>query len=262
MRLAETIALLTLSLLAAGCGVDPTATMSEDERVDYFQDLLVRGVAHAEIDEWPQAIEQFSKALPVADGDPVVAFGLAVAHFKSGSSEEAREWLAKIDESAPAELRGRAEYLRAKLALEDGDVEGEAAAYRRAADLDPAEPAYPYSLSQVIPRVGGPTAQQQVGALVERAAGLWPENGRLAAELAQWFLGSDDDAMRRRGVDLVVELATGLPDVEALVERGLAEFVENPGRAPVSLRRALNLLRPGKRFQTDSALLEARLAVF
>lgn len=252
---------LILIALGTGCGGDPTSRMTEAERAEYFQDLLVRGVAHAEIDEWPQAIEQFTRALPVADGDPVVAFGLAVAHFKNGDLETAREWLGTIDESAPAELRGRAEYLRAKLALEEGDVEEEAAAYRRAASIDPSEPAYPYALSQVVPRLGGPSAQDEVAALVEQAAALWPANARLGAELAQLLLGRDDDAMRRRGIELVVDLSAGQPEVEALVDRGLEEYEADPGRAPVSLRRALNLLRPGKRFQNDSAALEGRLAL-
>jgi hypothetical protein len=252
---------LIISILGFGCGADPVSRMTPEERIDRLQDLLIRGVAHSEIGEWPEAIEQFSEALPLADGDPVVAFGLAVAHFRSGDPEIAREWLDRIDETAPEQLRGRVAYLRGKLALEAGDVDGEAEAYRQAAEIDSSEPAYPYSLSQVVPRIGGAVAQEEVGVLLRRAAELWPDNGRIGAELAQWFLGRDDVEERQRGVDLVVELGTGDPDVEVLVSRGLEEFAEDPNRTPVSLRRALNLLRPGKRFQTDSASLEARLAV-
>jgi tetratricopeptide (TPR) repeat protein len=235
--------------------------LTPEERIDRLQELLVRGTAHAEIDEWPEAIEHFDEALSLADGDPVVAFGLAVAHFKSGAPDVAREWLDRIDDTAPATLRGRAAYVRAKLALEEGDVEGEAAAYRLAAEIDSSEAAYPYSLSQVAPRVSGAEAQSEVGRLLQRAAELWPENGRIGAELAQWFLGQSDVSLKQQGVDLVVGLSEGQPDVEALVSRGLEEFEADPNRTPVSLRRALNLLRPGKRFQADSAALESRLAV-
>jgi tetratricopeptide (TPR) repeat protein len=256
------VALASLGLaLLAGCGSDPVSQLSPEERTDRLQDLLVRGVAHAEIDEWAEAIERFAEALPLAGDDPVVVFNLAVAHFRNGDAEAAGGYLTRIDETAPAHLRGRAAYVQGKLALERGDAEEEASAYRRAAEIDPSDPAYPYSLSQVVPRLGGPRMQEEVGLLVGRAAELWPENGRLAAELAQWSLGRPESDIRQRGVDIVVELAAGLVEIEPLLTRGLAEYETDPERPPVSLRRALNLLRPGKRFQTDSALLESRLAV-
>ena len=252
---------LVLGLLAGNCGSDSVSRLSPEERVDRLQSLLVRGVAHAEIDEWAEAIERFEEALPLASDDPVLVFNLAVAHFRNGDAEAAREYLAQIDETAPVQLRARGAYVQGKLALERGDVEGEASAYSRAAEIDPSEPAYPYALSQVVPRLGGTGMQERVGELLGRAAGLWPENGRLAAELAQWSLGQPEREARQKGVDIVLELAAGLAEIEPFLTRGLAEFEENPERPPVSLRRALNLLRPGKRFQTDSALLEARLAV-
>ena len=253
-------AVLALSALLLGaCVGDTRSRLTPEEQVFHLQDLLVRGTAHAEIDEWPQAIELFNQATELADGDPVVAFDLAVAHFRNGDRDSAKEWLGRVDAGAPDALLARAEYLRGKLALEEGDAQGEADAYRRASALDPSEAAFPYSLSQVVPRLGGDDVDTEVGALLARCAELWPDNGRIAAELAQWALGQTDAKTRSRGVDLVIDLAAGQPDVEALVTRGLDEIATD--RPPVSLRRALNLLRPGKRFQTDSAALEARLAV-
>ncbi len=110
--------------------------------------LLIEGVAHAEIQEWPRALELFQQAAALAPEEPVAVFDVAVAHFQAGDARLAREQLEHMPETAPPWLLGRVSYLRGKLAAEEGDREGVQAAYRDAARLDPAEAVYPHALAE------------------------------------------------------------------------------------------------------------------
>lgn len=249
--------------LAVGCSPAPNPSGPSSEpgqEQPLVPDLMVRGVAHAEIDEWPAAIASFEQALAIGGDDPVLVYNLAVCQLRSDQPEFAVATLQRIDDTAPAEVRARAHYLRGKLALEAGDLESELAAYRQAMALDPSEPAYPFALSQLVPRLGA-AGEAEVGPLLERAAEIWPDNARLEADLIAWSLSQPDPDAWPGALDRLSRLTPGEAQAAALLERARAELVAEPERAPTSARRALNVLRPGKRFQSDWAALEARLAL-
>ena len=219
--------------------------------------LLIEGMAHAEIKEWPRALELFQQAAALAPEEPVAVFDVAVAHFHSGDVQAAQEELERMPETSPDWLRARVHYLRGKLALEQGDQETLQNAYREAARLDPTEAAYPHALAVFQRR-----NPQERGALLEQAYKLWPANARLAADFALWALQQGDTEIRLRGFAAVQALADAAPDpeVEAYMEKGREELKRFPDRkrAPAALRTVLNLVLNAKRFQGDVAELLAR----
>ena len=221
---------------------------------------MVRGVAHAEVEQWTEAIDSFEAALEAGGEDPVVLFDLAVCMLRSDQPQRAAEILERIGPEAPAEYRARVQYLRGKLALEAGEIEAEVEAYRQAMALDSTEPAYPFALAEILPRLGK-AAETEVGPLLERALELWPENARLQADLVAWRLDQPDPVEWQRAIDSLSELTAGDPASAAFVDRARSGLEAEPDRAPVAARRVLHLLRPGKRYQNDWAALEARLAL-
>ncbi|MBZ0112199.1 MAG: FG-GAP-like repeat-containing protein [Thermoanaerobaculia bacterium] len=249
-----------VSSLNISCSPPSTSTLPAQTTTREVQDLLVRGVAHAEIEEWAEAIASFETALGVSGEDPVVLFDLAVCLLRADQPARASQVLERIGADAPAELRARASYLRGKLALEVNDVEAEVQAYRQAMALDPTEVAYPFALAQLLPRLGG-EATAETGPLLEVALQLWPDNARLLADLSVWRLEQPNPAAWEEAVESLAQLAADDERASALIERGRSELAAEPDRAPSSVRRALNVLRPGKRFQADWAALEARLVL-
>ncbi len=267
LRRGLTASLLGLGLLIWTCGRDgatpPGATPpggTSEAPSTSLRALLIEGVAHAEIQEWPRALELFQQAAALAPEEPVAVFDVAVAHYHAGDGQAAREQLERMPETAPPWLLGRVCYLRGKLAAEEGDREGVQAAYRDAARLDPAEAVYPHALAEFQRRL-----PRQRSALLERAYELWPENARLAADFALWALRQGDAEVRSRGLAAVEALAAAAadPEVEAYLEKGRAEIERHPDqeRVPPPLRVVLNLMLHGKRFRGDVTELMARQEV-
>ncbi len=222
--------------------------------------LLARGVAHAEIDQWAKALELFQQAAELAPEEPVAAYDLGLALFRTGDRQAAREWLDRAQANAPADLGARIELLRGKLAYEDGNDPQELEAHRRASSLDPEEAAYAHALAQLYLRLG---AEEKYGVQVEQAHRLWPNNAYLATEAALWRLDQSDLRVRRQGMALLETLAARSPrdEINAYLEKGRLqlEAKPTPAKVPTPLRIVANLLRPTKSFRSDAAELQARL---
>ncbi len=222
--------------------------------------LLARGAAHAEIDQWALAQEFFQRAAELDPEEPVAAYDLAIASFRAGDRATAREHLGNASSGAPEELLARIELLRGKIAYEDGDAEAELAAHREAANLAPEDAAYAHALAQLYLRLG---QEEELGAMLERAHQLWPENAFLAAELALWALDQDDGDVRRRGLAVLETLIDADSRAGSFLDKGRVELETvsgvPPSGVPRSLRIAVNLLRATKRFQSDASDLQSRL---
>ncbi len=244
---------LALAFLAA-CG--PSAPPLQ------IGDLLAAGIAQAEIDQWPEALALFQQAAESDPASPRAAFDVAVAHYRLGDLEAAGDWLERALAGALPGLAARGQLLRAKLAYEAGDVETELEAHREAARLDPEEPAYLHALGELYSRLPEPPDRGEVLAGAYR---LRPDNARLGAAYARWALEQPQAETRRRGLEVLAELAAAAPgdDVAAYVERGREELGAAgwEGRTPTSLRRAMNLLRATKKFAGDASEISERLEV-
>ncbi|MEE8524704.1 MAG: FG-GAP-like repeat-containing protein [Thermoanaerobaculia bacterium] len=245
--------LATAVLVVVSCRQPPPA----------LRGLLVQGVAHAEVGQWADAVAVFQRAAELAPDEPVAAYDLAVAQFRTGDRVAARQWLERARQGAPAKLEARAELLRAKLAYEDGDDEEELAAHLEAIRLDPEEPAYHHALADLHRRLR--SSPEAVAAALGKAFELWPENAFLAAEYALWALAQSEDEVRRRGLGVLQGLveASAVDEIAAYFDRGReqlagAERVPAAG-VPVPLRAVVNLLRATKRFADDAAELQGRL---
>ena len=251
---------LALALLLVACADRPSPPEAPSLR-----SLLARGAAHGEIDQWAEALELFGRASRLDPAEPVAAYDLAIAHFRSGDRTAAREHLERARSGATPELRARLELLRGRLAYEDGDESEEIAAHLEATRLAPEEPAYAYALSQLHLRLGD---RQQRGTFLQQAHRLWPENAFLATEVALWALAQADDQVRRRGLSVLepwLRSDSG-SEMAAYLEKGRLELDalgrqdgDRQARVPRSLRIAVNLLRATQRFQSDAAELQARL---
>jgi len=222
--------------------------------------LLARGAAHAEIDQWAEALELFQQATERAAAEPVAAYDLALAKFRTGDRQGAREWLDRAQTNAAADLGARIELLRGKVAYEDGDDAQELEAHRHAASLAPNQAAYAHALAQLYLRLG---EQEEYAVQVEQAHRLWPNNAYLATEAALWRLDQDDLSVRRQGLALLETLAARSPrdEINAYLEKGRQQLEADPtaAKVPKPLRIVANLLRPTKSFQSDAAELQARL---
>ncbi len=254
--------LLALGLLIWACGRDD-AIVPDGEALgppESLRSLLIEGVANAEIQEWPRALELFQQAVVLAPEEPVAVFDVAVANYHSGDAQAASKQLERMPETTPPWLLARVSYLRGKLAAEEGDRQAVQDAYREAARLDPAEAVYPHALAEYERR-----QPRRQGALLGQAYELWPENARLAADFALWALRQGDAATRLRGLAAVEAMVAtvGESSIRAYLEKGRAEIERHPDqkRVPPTLRVVLNLMLNGKQFRGDVTELTARQEV-
>lgn len=225
---------------------------------------LIKGGTYAEIDQWDKAVEVFEQVAAREPEEPSAIFNLAVAHFRKGEREKALAYLTQLPSGLPPRLAGRIQFLRGKLAYEEGNLEAELAAYLRAHELDPEEVGYLFTLAELGKRLPQEDAAMR-GSWLEKAYQRWPDNTRLGSDFAAWALAQGDAKVRERGLTvlekLVAESSKG--EIHAYLEKGRQDLArsESAGSIPIPLRVTLNLLLATKPFQSSSAVLEDRLQI-
>ena len=265
-NLAPVLATLLMVAIVA-CGGPSTSPEPSVSRSGDRHAWLAQGVAKAEVEQWAEARALFEQASRQPGAPTAALYDLAVAQFRLGEMAAAAQTLDLLGEGeGGGALAHRPDLLRARLAYEAGNTEGELTILRAARQRHADEPAVLHALVSALERLRPPPAE--LGEVLEAAWRSWPRNSRLASAFATWALG--EPARRDEGLavlgELVAEIGPLVPQggamLEALWAEGRAELTTAaPGQVPTPLRRALNLLRASPRFSADAAALESRIRI-
>jgi tetratricopeptide (TPR) repeat protein len=215
LRLGEVFLLLRQPERAA-----ELATQVLEQETELAAAHFLTGRASAQQDDWEQAIAHFRRALDLEPEADRIHYPLAMALQRLGRTEEAREHLelaGDVDPRIPDPLAASlsAESAAAFLiqggrAHRRGDYEAAEAAFRRAQELDPANPAVVRGLGGVLLARGLTTeAVETFRRLVE----LLPEDIGARADLGIALLR---DSRLEEALELLGESAAGAPQEPAI----------------------------------------------
>jgi Flp pilus assembly protein TadD len=215
LRLGEVFLLLRQPERAA-----ELATLVLEQETELAAAHFLTGRASAQQDDWEQAIAHFRRALDLEPEADRIHYPLAMALQRLGRTEEAREHLELAGDADPRIPDPLAASLSAESAAafliqggrahRRGDYEAAEAAFRRAQELDPANPAVVRGLGGVLLARGLTTeAVETFRRLVE----LLPDDIGARADLGIALLR---DARLEEALELLGESAAGAPQEPAI----------------------------------------------